>query len=299
VSRLIASHAKGRSGGARDVTVQRAVVLLDVTPDDYALQKVLVGLEPSNLTMLEKPNEVGVGGSSPPFLIPYKALFWGVATAAKRKNISLVEKDEDIHVVGHGGYGGRVWTAPNHGGEVTNFARLAGDIEKITPPDWAGTVKFRTCYSDVGDSEDPSVVEKTKAALGHARVEGSAGFAYGMGTHLPGESKVLKSEYDALYKGDTYDASVAEHLLRIAAVRPAARRKIALNLDVTSTPRAAWDAFVARMKQLENEMKTIVQSDIYAGLTSLERARALAQDDAFNAAVKAQYELFNAFSLWR
>jgi hypothetical protein len=305
VARLITSQSGRRLPGP---VVQRAVVLLDVTPDDYALQKVLVRLEPSKHTMLDSASQVWSIKSSwlpemapkPPFLIPYKS-FPNVATQAEKDQTALVTKSEDIHVVGHGGYGGRVWTAPNHGDEVTDFTELARDVKRITPRDWTGSVKIRTCYSDAGDASYPSVVEKTKAALGHGRVAGYAGFAYGMGTHRPGQSLVLKREFDALYKADKYKERVAKHLLAQARSDEDARKSISLTLDASSSEedqqKAAWDAFVTRMKALEEEMKNVVKR--YGDQSPLERAKKLEADSDFAAAIRSQHELFAAFDLWQ
>lgn len=296
-------------------SVQRAVVLLDDNPNDYALQKVLTGLDPSNLHLVDKIGEAyKVDTDNEKALIPYDMLG---DIASKIDNIkrvrdetALVGSTETIYIVGHGAPNGMVWTAPDHGGEVRDFGAIVKAIKDIVPDDWSGEIKVLTCNSEKGTKHSPSVVEKLTKEWGKdaPTISGQGGYAYGMGPLAPGEMAVLNPEYNELYKAEGYDAATAKHLLARIRNDEKAAKLIGLASDSfkemkdTESQGLVWESFVEVMKGLEKTMKAIVEgkSNKYGvqGLNTQAKAAALETDDDFQDAIRRQKELFDAFELW-
>ena len=300
-------------------TLQRAVILLDVNPDDYALQKVLTGLDPTHLRLVDSAGaarnlDTGAGERA---MIPHDDLgdVEGVAEDLKEERDDdqvLLRNNEDVYIVGHGAVGGRVWTAPNHGGETGDFSSIVSAIKAMAGGGWAGSIRVMTCNSEVqGAQGQSSVVEKLTEEWGDNApgISGQSGFAYGMGTHQPGQMAVLKNEYAELYKGDNYDADTAQHLLDRANASATARNLI--NFDPTDRrlyPRAqdrlhgAWDAFVAKMKTIERALNAIVldrnNTHGVRGTDTLTKAGTLSTNAAFQQLIADQHALFDAFELW-
>lgn len=316
VARRAPVRVTPRDGGAANA-LQRAVILLDVSPDDYALQKVLTGLDPANLRLIEREDQVwdldtAAGEKA---LIPYAKLgeVSGIADEAKEQlgDEFLMQNAEDVYLVGHGAVGGRVWTAPNHGGEIGDFSSIANTIKAMAGPAWAGTIRVLTCNSSVRSGHAHSVVEKIGEEWGNGapNVTGQGGFAYGMGTHMPGQMAVLKGDFDSLYKGDQYDDATAAHLLEKAEEDDANATLINFtpgdnNLYPTESDRkhGAWDSFVLKMNAIQASLNTIVTDPANAnavqGLDILAKARVLQTHAAFQAKIQEQHALFAAFDLW-
>lgn len=312
-----AQRVQPRAQAPREA-IQRAVILLDVNPQDYALQKVLTGLDPANLRLITSAGlarglNTGAGQRA---LIPFDNLddVEGVAESIRdqKGDEALLMNDEDVYIVGHGAVGGRVWTAPNHGGETGDFSSIVNAIREMAGPEWAGSIKVMTCNSEVrGNQNQKSVVEKISEEWGDDApgISGQGGFAYGMGTHRPGEMAVLKGDYDSLYKADQYDADTAAHLLSVAESDEEAANLI--NFDpgdrrLYPTPRArregAWEAFKAKMKDIESDLDAIVKDVNNAhgvrGLDTLSKATALQNNAGFQNLIVAQHALFAKFELW-
>ena len=226
----------------------------------------------------------------------------------------VLEEDEDVYIVGHGGRG-FVWTEPNHEGVVSDFGPMIKAIEAMAPDGWTGTVHVLTCNSAV-DGTQKSVAEKLEKGLGRKdSATGTVGFAYGIGTAAQGSAQkmsVLKPEFDALYNADAEDEHTSKHLLKIAR-KDAAKSQELIGFDPKSgtfkslsdakLATLAWGYFVDRMKKIEADMKALVaDADNKLGIRDeddpIAKAQVLSQNDAWNKLAVAQQELFAHFELW-
>jgi hypothetical protein len=127
--------------------------------------------------------------------------------------------------------------------------------------------------------------------------------------HQPGTMAVLKTEFESLYKGDAFDTDTAQHLYD--AARADADVADLINFspnDRQLYPTAAakrvgaWEAFVAKMRAIEVELKGIVvdrnNTNGVRGLASLAKAQALRTHVRFQQLIAEQHALFEAFDLW-
>lgn len=296
--------------------IQRAVILLDVNENDYALHKVLTGLEPNKLETLRDTEDVKWFGEerkkdpSRRAMVPYKNMETVSKFINSRKSLlSSKYKDEaptvspveDIHVVGHG-RDDRVWTSPQHGGEVTDFSNLGKWLRWVTPKDWTGTTRLLTCNSErEGQPRAGTVTGLLEAAIGdNSSVTGQKGFAYGMGKGHP--IRVLKQEFEGLYKGDQYDEDIAKYLTDMAYRTPEAETAIGHKPDVNQRLnqgewKNVWNLFVNKMNRIQTDMQKEVTKT--PGESTLVKARSLEQNDTFQGLVREQDKLFSAFKLWR
>jgi hypothetical protein len=314
-ARLRPPLQKGQQPG--NATLQRAVILLDVNKDDYALHKVLTGLEPGSLELLQNKDDVDwfveerKADPTRRALLPYRNLA-EVARAIQRRNKLLIASpqraetespaiaaNEDVHVVGHGRED-LVWTLPQHGGEITDFAELGKWLQWATPGDWTGTTRLLTCNSAREGTGNPTVADLLKTSLGGKPVTGQRGFAYGMGRGQP--VAVLKQEFEDLYKGDVFNEDVGKYLTETAYRVAAADQAIGYKPDVNQLRnkgewRKVWDAFVGRMNAIQSALAEAVRKT--PGENTLAKARALESDQAFQSKIAEQRALFTAFKLWR
>jgi hypothetical protein len=274
--------------------------LLDDNANDYALLKVLTGLDPDNLRTLRSEADVKQfvndrkNANNLKALIPYRN-FADVVSAFNSVRSPAMGTREDVLIVGHGS-STAVWTEPSHGGRVSNFQNLANWVEDVAPKDWQGKVTFLTCNSAWDDGEGGSnVVKKLLEAFAYRyNVTGQPGFAYGMGPDRP--LQVLREEVDPLYHGDEYDAELAAFLKYIADQEPDAANLIghpAHQVDAQEV----WRLFVAKMKEIQNRLDQIVRGNPANDI--LEKARSLKNDHTFKQAIDDQFKLFDAFDLWQ
>jgi hypothetical protein len=305
-------------------TVQRAVLLLEQdgedAADDYALQKVLSGFDLANMVILKSgwqaDNQAGILPRTE-YLVLYSDLNKvkkDAADAREKKDYDelIVEDTEDFYVVGHGGPG-MVWTKPNHEGAVHDFSEIVAAIKTMVPEGWTGTIRLLTCNSTVSEKHK-SVTEKIANSWGKDRtpaVVGMSGFAYGVGPGAFGsvnKMSVLKPQFSALYKAETYDEDVSKHLLMKA--KQNAEKSIELinfnparKLSEGELKSDVWNAFVEKMKQIEAGLKALVADDgdalgIQHEADPIVKAGVLAADVDWIRLTAEQHALFTHFGLW-